>query len=115
MTNRVLSTSAAHDSKLPGVLQYPKFTLLWVSETISLIGDRILLVALIDLVYQQTQSATSVSLLSMIKALPALLLGTFACVFIDRWSHNWTMVIANLLQGLLVLLIPLTKILPVIN
>ncbi len=114
MTNRVLSTSPAHHGKLPGVLRYPKFTLLWVSETISLIGDRILLVALIDLIYQQTQSATSVSLLSMIKALPALVLGTIAGVFIDRWSHKWTMVVANLLQGLLVLLIPMTKILPVI-
>ncbi len=114
MTNRVLSTSPDRHSKLPSVLGYPKFTALWVSETISLIGDRILLVAMIDLIYQQTQSATSVSLLSMIKALPALVLGTIAGVFIDRWSHKWTMVIANLLQGLLVLLIPMTKILPII-
>jgi predicted MFS family arabinose efflux permease len=50
----------------------------------------------------------------MIKAVPALVLGTFAGVFVDRWSHKWTMVIANLLQVGLVLLIPLTKSLPVI-
>lgn len=114
MTNRVLTPSALRQGRLPGVLQHPKFIVLWLSETISLIGDRILLVALIALVYQQTQSAASVGLLSMLKALPALLLGTLAGVFVDRWSRKWTMVTSNLLQGLLVLLIPLTNSLPLI-
>jgi len=114
MTNRVLTPSAVPHNKLSGALRYPKFTVLWISETISLTGDRILLVALIALIYRQTQSATSVGLLSMIKAVPALVLGTIAGVFVDRWSHKWTMVIANLLQGLLVLLIPMTNILPII-
>jgi MFS family permease len=115
MTNRVLTPSVTVPrSKLPGVLQYPKFTVLWLSETVSLIGDRILMIALIALIYQQTQSAASVGLLSMIKALPALVLATIAGVFVDRWSHKWTMVIANLLQGLLVLLIPFTNALPII-
>ncbi|HMB22482.1 MAG: MFS transporter [Chloroflexota bacterium] len=114
MTNQVLTPSALRQSRFPGVLQYPKFTVLWLSETVSLIGDRILLVALIALIYQQTQSAASVGLLSMLKALPALLLGTLAGVFVDRWSRKWTMVTSNLLQGLLVLLIPLTNSLPLI-
>jgi predicted MFS family arabinose efflux permease len=115
MKNRALTSSTSiHRIRLPGVLRYPKFTVLWLSEAVSLIGDRILMVALIVLVYQQTQSAASVGLLSMIKALPALVLATIAGVFVDRWSHKWTMVIANLLQGLLVLLIPLTNSLPVI-
>lgn len=115
MSNQVLASSATNRrNKLPGVLRYPKFTVLWVSETVSLIGDRILLIALITLIYQQTQSATSVGLLSMLKALPALVLATVAGVFVDRWSRKWTMVISNLLQGLLVLLIPLTNSLPLI-
>jgi predicted MFS family arabinose efflux permease len=115
MSNQILApVTPAPRGKLPSVLRYPKFTVLWISETVSLIGDRILLIALISLIYQQTQSAASVGLLSMIKAVPALVLGTFAGVFVDRWSHKWTMVIANLLQVGLVLLIPLTKSLPVI-
>ncbi len=69
---------------------------------------------MIALIYQETQSAASVGLLSMLKALPALLLGTLAGVFVDRWSRKWTMVVSNLLQGLLVLLIPLTHHLPLI-
>ena len=89
------------------VLRQPRFIVLWLSEAVSLAGDRILMIALIALIYEQTQSAASVGLLAMIKALPALLLGTIAGVFVDRWSHKWTMVLSNLLQGLLVLLIPL--------
>jgi predicted MFS family arabinose efflux permease len=90
------------------VFRQPRFIVLWLSEAVSLVGDRILMVALVVLVYEQTHSAASVGLLAMIKALPALLLGTLAGVFVDRWSHKWTMVVSNLLQGLLVLLIPLT-------
>jgi MFS family permease len=90
------------------VLRRPRFLTLWLSEAISLVGDRILMVALVVLVYERTGSAAAVGLLSMIKALPALLLGTVAGVFVDRWSRKWTMVVSNLLQGLLVLLLPLT-------
>jgi predicted MFS family arabinose efflux permease len=90
------------------VLRQPRFLVLWLSEAVSLVGDRILMVALVVLVYERTGSAAAVGLLSMIKALPALLLGTVAGVFVDRWSRKWTMVVSNLLQGLLVLLLPLT-------
>lgn len=89
------------------VFRQPRFVVLWLSEAVSLAGDRILMVALIALVYEQTHSAAGVGLLAMIKALPALLLGTIAGVFVDRWPHKGTMVVSNLLQGLLVLLIPL--------
>lgn len=115
MTRRTLTLSTSFPRiRLPGVLRYPEFTILWLSEAVSLIGDRILMVALIALVYQQTHSATNIGLLSMIKALPALVLATIAGVFVDRWSHKWTMVVANILQGLLVLLIPSINVLPII-
>jgi hypothetical protein len=71
-------------TRFPGVLRYPKFTVLWLSEAVSLTGDRILMVALISMVYQQTHSASSIGLLSMIKALPALILATIAGISIFR-------------------------------
>jgi predicted MFS family arabinose efflux permease len=90
------------------------YTVLWLSETISLVGDRILMVALIAMVYRRTESAASLGLLSMLKAIPALVLASIAGVFVDRWPRKWTMVISNLIQGSLVLLIPVTGSLPAI-
>ena len=69
-----------------------------------MVGDRLLMVALITLVYDRTGSAGVVGMLMVFKAIPALLLGSLAGVFVDRWNRKWIMVIANLLQGLLVFL-----------
>ncbi len=71
-----------------------------------MVGDRLLMVALITLVYDRTGSAGAVGLLMVFKAIPALLLGSLAGVFVDRWDRKWIMVTANLLQGLLVFLFP---------
>lgn len=101
-------------SGFPGVFRFPKYTVLWLSETISLIGDRILMIALIALIYRRTQSAAGLGLLSMLKAIPALVLASVAGVFVDRWSRKWTMVISNLIQGSLVLLLPVAGVLPAI-
>ncbi len=81
---------------------------LWLSEALSLIGDRLVMVALITLVYDRTGSAGTVGLLMVFKAVPALVLGSVAGVFVDRWNRKWIMVTANLLQGLLVFWLPLS-------
>jgi MFS family permease len=94
-------------SKLGPALRSPGFVVLWLSEALSLIGDRIVMVALVILVYDRTGSAGAVGLLMLFKALPALVLGSVAGVCVDRWNRKWIMVIANLLQGLLVFWLPL--------
>ncbi|MFQ5857348.1 MAG: MFS transporter [Anaerolineae bacterium] len=96
------------------VLRQRPFVVLWLSESISLIGDRLLTVALAALIYEMTRSPAAVGLLLALKAGPALLLGSVAGTFADRWNRKWVMVGANLLQGMLVLLIPLTDSLPVV-
>lgn len=79
-----------------------------------MVGDRLLMVALISLVYDRTGSAGAVGLLMVFKAIPALLLGSLAGVFVDRWDRKWIMVAANLLQGLLVFWFPFAPDLTVI-
>ncbi len=88
------------------VLRHPTFNVLLGSEAISLIGDRLVAVALVMLVYDLTQSAASVSTLMMLKAIPALLLGSVAGTLVDRLNRKWVMVASNLAQGLLILVIP---------
>jgi predicted MFS family arabinose efflux permease len=89
------------------VLRQPAFVVLWLSEALSLIGDRLIMVALVTLVYDRTGSASAVGLLMLVKAIPALLLGSVAGACVDRWNRKWIMVGANLLQGLLVFWLPL--------
>jgi MFS family permease len=119
MTGQAISSShtPSHSPNRAGfaaALRSPAFTVLWLSEAVSLVGDRLLMIALMALVYERTQSAAAVGLLAMVKAIPALLLGTLAGVFVDRWPRKATMVLSNLIQGALVLLIPFTDALPAI-
>lgn len=88
------------------------FRVLLFSEAVSLVGDRILMIALINLVFERTGSSAAVGLLAMIKALPALALGSVAGVFVDRWSRKGIMVFSNLALFGLVLAIPLAAGLP---
>ncbi len=91
------------------ILSTPSFSVLWLSEVISLIGDRILMIAIINMVYEWSGSALAVSVLSLLKAIPALVLGTVAGIFVDRWPRKWIMVTSNLAQFALVLIIPWTR------
>jgi MFS family permease len=93
------------------VLRCPSFVVLWLSEGLSFIGDRLIMVALVTLVYERTHSTGAVGLLMMLKAIPALVLGSVAGVCVDR---KWIMVGSNLIQGVLVFLIPATGALPVV-
>ena len=68
-------------SPLKTVFRTPAFVTLWLSEGLSMVGDRLLMVALISLVYDRTGSAGAVGLLMVFKAVPALLLGSLAGVF----------------------------------
>ncbi len=105
---------ATSHSSFGVALRSPAFLVLLLSEAVSLIGDRILLVALITLVYEQMGSSAAVGLLAMLKSIPALALGTLAGVFVDRWSRKWIMVASNLLQAIMVVCIPWISALPVV-
>lgn len=95
-------------------LRHPAFVVLWLSEAVSLVGDRLIMVALVTLVYERTRSPAAVGILMLLKAIPALGLGSVAGVFVDRWDRKWVLVGSNLIQGLLVALIPLTDALPIV-
>jgi MFS family permease len=101
-----ITTEKKPSTSLSFIFHTPAFTALWLSEALSLVGDRLVMVALITLVYDRTGSAGAVGLLMVCKAIPALVLGSVAGVFVDRWNRKWIMVFANLLQGLLVFWLP---------
>ncbi len=79
------------------------FMALWVGQLISFIGDYFNWLAIPIVVNRLTGSAMMVGLSVISTALPALLLGPVAGVFVDRLDRRKVMIAADLLRGLLVL------------
>lgn len=79
------------------------FVALWLGQTISYIGDYFYWLAIPIMVERLTGSALLVGLSVIASALPMLVLGPVAGVFVDRWDRKRTMIAADLLRGLLVL------------
>ena len=87
------------------LLRQRNFALLWFGGLISLTGSWVLQVALPFYVYQMTGSSLAAGMMAIVHTLPAIGLGSLAGVLVDRWDRKRTMVIANGLQGLLLLLL----------
>lgn len=85
------------------LLRRRNFALLWFGGLISLLGDRVLLVALPFFVYQQTGSTIATAVMVAAELLPQLLLGSVAGVFVDRWDRKKVMVLASIGQGVVIL------------
>jgi MFS family permease len=77
---------------------------LWIGQTISFIGDYFYWLAIPIMVERLTGSALLVGLSVISSALPMLVLGPIAGVFVDRWDRKKTMIVADILRALLVLL-----------
>jgi len=85
------------------VLRNPNFRRLWLGQTVSFIGDYFHFLAIPILVERLTGSALLVGVSLISSALPMLLLGPIAGVFVDRWNRKKTMIVADVLRALLVL------------
>jgi MFS family permease len=89
------------------VFRRRSFALLWTAQSVSTTGSALTTVAASLLVYRLTGSALSVGLLLMAAALPSLLFGLIAGVFVDRWDRRRTMMAADLSRAVLVGAVPL--------
>ena len=79
------------------------FVALWIGQTISFIGDYFYWLAIPIMVERLTGSALLVGLSVISSALPMLVLGPVAGVFVDRWDRKRTMVLCDILRAVLVL------------
>ena len=80
------------------------FTALWIGQAVSFVGDYFYWLAIPIMVERLTGSTLMVGLSVIATALPTLLLGPIAGVFVDRWDRKKTMVVSDVLRALLVLL-----------
>jgi MFS family permease len=89
----------------PGLLRPLRerdFRLLWSGQTVSLLGDGVLTVALAWQTLQLSPHASALGLVLFARALPRVLLLLPAGAVSDRLSRRWLMLGADLAQGLTV-------------
>jgi len=83
------------------------FSLMWSAQLISTIGEALTDLAAAILIFRITQSAFAVGAVLMVTAIPTLVFGLFAGVFVDRYDKKRILLLSNLLRGFIVLGIPL--------
>src|SRR6202158_1193929 len=85
------------------LLRRRNFALVWVGGLASLTGDWALFAGIPLVVYQMTGSTLALGLTAIANSVPRLILGSIAGVFVDRWDRRRTMLIADVLLGLVLL------------
>ena len=88
------------------VFRNRNFSLLWTGQLVETIGNSLTSLAASIYIYRLTGSALSVGLMLIATAAPSLLVGLFAGVFVDRYDRRVIMITADVLRGLLILLVP---------
>ncbi len=93
------------------VLANRDFLTLWGGQVFSQLADKVYLVLIIGLIADRYGKAGQtisgwVSAIMIAFTIPAVLFGSIAGVFVDRWSKKTVLVATNLLRGALVLLLP---------
>jgi MFS family permease len=105
----------SHLGEAPGfmaVLRRGDFRLLWAAQAASQLADKFLVFSLIVVVYNLTKASSTESLLMIAYTLPSVLLSAPAGVWADRYDKRMLMMLTNVLRAGLVLLIPLSQVVP---
>ena len=82
------------------------FRYLWSAQLVSTIGSSLTDLAAAILVFRLTGSALNVGLVLIVTALPTLVFGLVAGVFVDRFDRKKILLASDLIRGLLVVAIP---------
>src|SRR5450755_2720032 len=101
MSNVVESTN----QKPAGPLSIRNFRLLWIGESISLLGDQFYMIALPWLVLQLTGSALALGTVLALAGIPRALFMLIGGAFVDRFSPRSVMITSNFVRLLLVALL----------
>ena len=81
------------------------FRLLWIGETISILGDQFSMIALPWLVLQLTGSALAMGTVFALSGIPRAILMLFGGALSDRFSARNVMLISNLMRLALVMIL----------
>ncbi len=85
------------------LLRIRDFRRIWVAQGISDLGDGMTNLALLLVVTLLTGSTAALALMAIALAVPTVVIGPFAGVFVDRWDRRRVMLAADLLRAGVVL------------
>ncbi|MFN6472840.1 MAG: MFS transporter [Nostoc sp. SerVER01] len=72
------------------------FTLFWLGQSLSEIGNRLTGFGLGIWVYHNTHAVTQLSLVIFFTTLPGVLITPFAGALVDRWNRKWTIIFSEI-------------------
>ncbi|MEO1792900.1 MAG: MFS transporter, partial [Cyanobacteria bacterium J06629_19] len=99
-----LSTTRLSISRLHSI-RHPiaTFVILWLGQTLSLLGSNLTRFAFGVWIYQQTQSVISFALIPTCLYLPGVLISPIAGSLTDRWNRRTVMLLSDVGSGLIIL------------
>ena len=103
-----MSTAVAPRPSMFAVFRRRDFSLLWLAQLISTAGSALTDLAAAIWVYRETGSALAVGLTLMATAVPSLVVGLLAGVYVDRHDRKRIMMVTCLIQSVIVGFIALT-------
>lgn len=80
--------------------------LVWLAQVVSQLGDGMFTVGIVLLMIELTGSGLALSGTLIAQLLPYAILGAAAGALADRWNRRTTMVVSDIVRGLVVVLIP---------
>ncbi|HYH91720.1 MAG TPA: MFS transporter [Candidatus Saccharimonadales bacterium] len=103
-----MTAAAVPAPSMFSVFRRRDFSLLWLAQLISTAGSALTDLAAGIWVYRETGSALAVGLTLMATAVPSLVVGLLAGVYVDRHDRRKIMIITCLVQSVIVGLLALT-------
>lgn len=83
------------------VLSQKSFLFLWIGEVFTQVATNLFNFLLILLVFKLTQSNTAVSGVVLSFTIPAIIFGSIAGVYVDRWDKKTVLLVTNIARALL--------------
>lgn len=93
--------------RFSAVLKNKSFLFLWIGQVLSQLADRIYIYVLVIVAYDLTRTNLGVSVPMLSFGIPSVLFASFAGVYVDRWNRKNTMLVSDILRGVLILVIVL--------
>src|SRR5947209_12382693 len=112
-----IKTASGQAARKRGLLINRDFTLLWSAQAISKLGDVVFDSTLVfwiatSIAREQRWAPLAVSGIFVATALPTLVAGPIAGVFVDRWPKRPTMLLMDALRAILIVLLLLVTGMP---
>lgn len=83
----------------------PRFFTLWIGEALSLLGSQLVQFAIIWYLTQQTNSATTLAIASLMGLLPQVILSPFIGTWVDRGNRRLILIFADITVALATLVL----------